>query len=222
MSYRFPALAAAALTAFLTVPSFASGVVYTQATNFDGAQASQNDTTGGSGNFATAYDNFTLGAATNVDGFQFVGAYFNPPTQGAITAFTVNFFADAAGQPGDLLAYGTWAGNAGETSLGTDNAGSPVFSYGLSFSNPFAAAANTQYWVSIVPDLGFPPQWGWESSGAGDGIAYQDFLGVRTQLAGDMAFTLTGVPAVPEPGTYALFGIGLLGLAAVARRKPAS
>src|SRR5579863_7235827 len=198
----------------LAATSARAGVLYSQPTDDNGSFSSQNDTTsGGLGNFATSYDNFTLGTSATVTSVDWVGSYANPPTQGSITAFTLTFYSDdnsvAGGQPGAALETVSIPGNANETSASTDNAGDPVFTYSADISSsPLLAAAGTQYWLSIVPDMALPPQWGWETGTGGDGIAYQDFLGGRSQLSNDLAFTLNGTPAgapVPEPGSLTLF-----------------
>lgn len=199
----------------------ASPIVYFQNPDFLGAFASQNDTTGGFGNYATVFDNFTLGAAFNIDEFQWVGGYFNPSVQGVMTGATLTFYADAGGAPGAALATYTGGGNFGETFIGTDIFGDPMFLYDGLLGSPFAAAANTQYWVSIVPDVGFPPQWGWGTSSDADLTAWQCFFGTCGPVGSDMAFALNGTAqtTVPEPGTLVLMGSGLLGLASIIRRK---
>jgi hypothetical protein len=183
-----------------------------------GAYSSQNDTTGGNGNFATAYDNFALGSAATITGVGFTGAYFNPPTPGTITAFTIQIYGDNGGTPGASLYSETIAGNGNEAlfdcAVGTGACGN------YSVSANFAAAAGTQYWLSIVPDLGFPPQWGWADGTGGDGAAYQVFFGSGAPLPTDLAFTLTST--VPEPTAWALMLIGFGGLGLVARARRAT
>jgi hypothetical protein len=189
--------------------------------DFDGtgnAYSSQNDTNG-LGNFATVYDNFTLANSATVDSMHWVGEYFNPPNQGPITAWTVTLWSDNAGQPGTVISMQNLTGTDNETFLGTFG-GFPTYTYSTTGLG-WAITGGTQYWVSVVPDLGFPPQWGWSSGTGGDGISFQDFFGVRSQLAADMAFALdgSGGATTPEPGTLVMLGTGVLGLAGAIRRK---
>ena len=189
--------------------------VYFQNPNFNGAFSSQNDTNG-FGNFATVYDNFTLGSSTKLSSVEWVGSYFNPPTQGPITGWTLQFYADAGNTPGASLYSTHVAGNAGETFLQIDNVGDPTYLYSLNVN--FTAAAGTEYWLSVVPDLGFPPQWGWETSSQGDGLSYQNFFGTLSPLGTDLSYALFASPT-PEPGTLIMLGTGILGLAGSLRRK---
>jgi hypothetical protein len=177
-----------------------------------GTWASQNDP-GGFGNFATVYDNFTLTDSALVTHVDWDGQYF--PTASVITAFTLTFYADNAGQPGAALLSNTIAGNANETSIGPGAFG-PAFSYAADLAVDFAAIGGTQYWLSIVPDLGFPPQWGWNKTNPpGGGISFQDFFGERFQRD-DVAFQLQG-NEVPEPATMLLVAAGCA--AALRRRR---
>jgi hypothetical protein len=194
-----------------------SSPVYTQSPDFMAVITSQNDTIT-FGNYATAYDNFTLGASYNLNGFAWFGGYFNPPQRAVITGFTLTFYADAGNQPGTALKTYSGAGNFGETFVKFDQGGTPIFAYSWTLAVPFAASAGTEYWVSIVPDLGFPPQWGWGTSSSADHFAWQCFFGNcgAVEPPTDFAFTLS---ATPEPGTLVLMVSGLLGLAGVIRRK---
>lgn len=195
------------------VPASATSIIYFQNPDFNGAYSSQNDTNG-FGNFATAYDNFTLGATYNISTVEWIGSYFNPSIQAPITGFTVNFYADSGGAPGALLGTtGDVPGNANEFSLGLDNAGNPTYLYGLSTN--FTATGGTTYWLSIVPDLGFPPQWGWETGTGGDGASYQCFFGSCGAQPNDLSFAL----ATPEPSSMLLLATALAEIGFVVRKK---
>ncbi len=189
-----------------------AGVLYDQQFDQSGnAYASQDDTTGGNGNYATMYDNFTLGSSAIIDTVSWVGEYFNPASPSPISGWTVNFYSDSGGQPGALLSTTSFAGNGNELSQGS-YAGYPTYSYSLS-SQFLSASAGTQYWLSVIPDVGFPPQWGWTTATGGDASSFQDFFGSRSAIAADMAFTLSGGPAaVPEPSALLLAIMGLGGL----------
>jgi len=81
--------------------------------------ASQNDTApGGVGDFAKAYDNFSLASTTPITDVHWFGGYFNPGPPGAIENFLIQFWADNAGQPDGLLFSATVPGNAGEMNTG--------------------------------------------------------------------------------------------------------
>jgi PEP-CTERM motif-containing protein len=212
---------AASVAGFAQVPCNVPNLIYCQ--TWDGGSnlfASQNDTNiGGFGNFATTYDHFFLpGNQTwDVESFHFVGGYFNPPSQGPITAWGLTFYADNAGIPGAPIYFNSLFGTGNETFLGNVN-GFPIYSYDLYFIS-FDMAPGI-YWASVVPDLGFPPQWGWATSANGNGAGYQCFFGTCGGTGTNLAFAVDGVPVTtPEPGTLVMLGTGILGLAGVLRRK---
>ena len=182
------------------------------------AYSSQNDP-GGLGNFATVYDNFD-GSVGPVHSVHWVGEDFNG-NYSPVNGFTVSFWdhSGAGGSPGGVPVSFTCAGLCGETDLGNFG-GFEAYVYWITLPKDFTPIAGAN-WLSIVPNLGFPPQWGWSSGTGGDGLSYQDFFGARSALAADMAFALDGPgqTTTPEPGTMVMLGTGILGLAGTLRRK---
>ncbi len=218
LSSKQAVVIAFAATILMFASVSAQAQIYFQNPDFNGAYSSQYDTTGGNGLFAQAADNFNLGAGSyNINGVEWIGSYFNPPAQGPITAWTLQFWSDSGGAPGTLLYQTYVGGTANETFLQNDNVGDPTYLYGLPVN--FTTAANTTYWLSVYPDLGFPPQWGWETGTGGDGASYQCFLGSCGPLPNDLSFAIFGNAATPEPGSMILLGTGILGLAGTMRRK---
>lgn len=150
---------------FLTITTSSGWAVplYTQPFDQTGVgYASQNDIGGGYGNFATTYDNFYFGNN-----------------------------AAPAGQPNNLIATWHIQGTGNETFMGSYG-GFPTYSYDVFLPGGFNAVSNIQYWISLVPDLDYPPQWSWSTGTGGDGHAVQDFMADRLSLDNDLAFTLLG------------------------------
>lgn len=191
----------------------ADPVIYSQPSDFPagGIFFSINDTSQTNLD-ATVFDNFTLLTTASVTDVHWQGAYLLGESPGDITAFTITFWSDNGGQPGNALLTESFLGNANETPIGNDNGGIPTFNYAVDLTTPFQATGGTQYWLSIVPDLAFPPVWGWHTGTGGDGIAFINFLGAPSFLTSDLAFDLTGT--VPEPGSLSLISLGIVGLIA--------
>ncbi len=200
---------------FLCISTFQieAAIIYDQpydGSNIANAYASQNDSTiiDGYGDFAKAYDNFTLDSATSIGKVTWYGEFFRgEPTP--ISNFLIQFWSDNSGPNAELLSE-TIVGNARETfveKIGNFN----LYQYGMDLSLPFQALAGTTYWLSIQATLDYPPQWGWYQAKGGDGVAYQDYLFGKTttgSIPTNLAFSLA---SVPEPITILLLSFGLIG-----------
>jgi len=212
---RFTAIASLTLISFSQQAS--ATVLYDQPWDggTNGSYASQNDTNE-YGNFATAFDDFNLSNSATITNIAWTGGYFNPPSQGTITGFTLQIYSDNDGLPGNSLYSVSVPGTANETFLDSNN-GYPYFSYNASVN--FAATGGAEYWLSVVPNLGFPPQWGWATGTGGNQNAQQVFFGSLNPLDFDLAFTLSGsVSATPLPSTWTMLIAGIVGLGFFAYR----
>ena len=196
---------------FISTFQIEAAIIYDQpydGSNIADAYASQNDSTieDGYGDFAKAYDNFTLDSATSIGKVTWYGEFFRgEPTP--ISNFLIQFWSDNSGPNAELLSE-TIVGNARETfveKIGNFN----LYQYGMDLSLPFQALAGTTYWLSIQATLDYPPQWGWYQGKGGKGGAYQDYLfGNTGPIPTDLAFSLA---SVPEPITILLLSFGLIG-----------
>jgi len=209
-----------ALTLFFATTVFADVILYMQPPTFDGTfYASQNDS-GGYGNFAQMYDNFKIYSHTDtyrLDDVEWFGGYWNGAGN-SITGWTISIYADAANTPGSAL----WSRyfpvsypNYMESCFYPNS--TCAYDVDLIAHGPYLHP-NTQYWLSVLPDLAFPPQWGSGTGMMGDSLSYQYFFGSMSPVHADMALNIQGVPS-PEPTTLLLVGGGVLGMAARLRRK---
>lgn len=203
---------------FISTFQIEAAIIYDQpydGINIADAYASQNDSTieDGYGDFAKAYDNFTLDSATAIGKVKWYGEFFLneevfsvAPDPAPISKFLIQFWLDNSGPNAELFSE-TILGNADETfveKIGNFN----LYKYGMDLSLPFKALAGTTYWLSIQPTLDYPAQWGWYQGKGGDGVAYQDFFGENGAIPTDLAFSLA---SVPEPITILLLSFGLIG-----------
>ncbi len=226
-------------------------IVYNQPSDFPvsgppGVWASQIDNSvGGLGNFATAYDNFKLPVSLNVTDVHWQGGYFlapgqpQPPFHGDLSGFKISFYANNGGQPPPLgtapLATYQINNTANESFVGPEpgsgNGGNLVYNYSTTLPTPFAVQAGVQYWLAIQADV-TNIEWGWHTAsgppiGPGDGVSYQDFRGDNNSPSQrfknpDLAFALSSGTPVPEPASVALWGLVGGGLLTWYRRRKAA
>ena len=167
---------------------------------------------GGSPGFRTA-DNFQLGSSASVSAIDWVG-----DRQSGGESFTFTFYADNGGLPGSVLFETT--GTLATSPVG-DLAARTQYSSVLADS--FSAAAGTTYWLSIF-NAAADASWGWTGANLGTGLSVQRSNTESSwpfQNAWDMNFRLNSdaVAPVPEPSSWALFAIGMAGVAGMARRS---
>jgi len=168
-------------------------LAYSTTSPFDGtgnALSSQNDSNG-FGLFAEVYDNFTLAGKQQhqrspLDGRVLLSgdprANHRPGTSCSIPT--------NAGQPDSLLYSFNINTTGGEAFLG-NYSGFPAYTYDVSLTTPFRRLPGRPTGcLSCRPRI--PASVGLVYGTGGDGISYQDFLGTRSELLYDMAFTLEG------------------------------
>jgi hypothetical protein len=148
----------------------------------------------------------------------------------SIGSFSVGIYADNAGSIGSLIGGLTTSNSDFFTNPNGKDWGSlnlVDFKNILFENNAVTLSANTTYWVALNNDAGY--NFTWNSYGSaitsGSGSYGLAWLGNSSSSVFDnggnlFAMSVTGT-AVPEPSTYALFGIGALALIMAARRRRA-
>jgi hypothetical protein len=218
-------LAATVCTALLGVAPAVAGVVY------DNGGPNQANAYYADSSFAftQSADDFTLSAgADTITGVNWWGICVSG-SQGLcpsfpLVSFTLYFYSDNGGAPGNLIAQYAVVGDASQTLTGksvSTNAGTKSeYSYSANIS-ALPLIAGTTYWLGISNATG-GRDWAWETTdpiGGGNEYSYSE--GTWFPGSDDLAFNLTGpdVSPVPEPITLSLFGAGLVGAAATRRRQ---
>ena len=172
--------------------------------------------------------------------------YDNGPINGTVDAWTINFgyavtdsFIMSSAQTITGFQFGVWA-YPGDTPISVDfSIGTSPFSgtpmtvaltstflysnqYGydvdLETANTWVPLSAGTYWLTLqnaVTTEGNPLYW---DENSGPSLAQESALGtIPSESFQILGATLTGT--TPEPGTIALFGSGVLGVAALLRRK---
>ena len=144
------------------------------------------------------------------------------PTSCPTGNFKLFIYSDASGSPGAQL-HEYNVGGANQAFVTTGVNGYSEYSYSASIP-ALTLTAGTQYWLGIQDQTTSDFVWGWDTtSNAPDGLENEASFGAGswTPFNADLAFNLTSAStsAVPEPFTLSLFGAGVVGAAALRRRK---
>jgi hypothetical protein len=196
-----------------TGPTTPSSTLFAQAPFYPNAydsQTSQAPVASGGVLPVQVFDDFTLTSAGNVVTVTWQGQYdtclsggVQPVPAAVATAFVVNIFANNGGAPsGSLLNGATYpVGQTNQTFVASNTTfqcvGFPglstaaVYNYSLKLNTPFAAAANTRYWLgiqAITPDYSI--FWSWNAGAPGNNFSEQISGGVTNLFATDRTFSL--------------------------------
>lgn len=174
-----------------------------------------------------AADNFMLGADSVLTRIDWYGSYLFTADQPMPDDFSINIYSDAANMPADTVLHAaSFTADVTRNFTGdivnTDFGDFEMYRYSVDIS-PFALAADTNYWLSIVNQTADDTQfggWAWAYNLDGDD---PDFVGDATHRwireggdwsvfgSSNLAFALIGDAIdIPEPPPLALFAAGLV------------
>jgi hypothetical protein len=154
--------------------------------------------------FSGMADDFEFEDPMLVTDVHWWGVIWNPPQAWNPGDFNIYIYEDdGTGQPTgagmqfpEVTAIAEWHPTVMGIDLGGFN-----YEYHYDLDPPFAASANTRYWIEIQADLVYPPQWGWILTSGIWGhacrmgfdplVQYPYWTLIRED---DAAFYLTGIP----------------------------
>ena len=177
-------------------------------------------------------DQFTLPYNSRITDVHWYG-YYGLDLEPSITSldFQIQFGNGNSSIPENLLYDQLISAQLADTGLFVTDGGAfdgrKIYRFTADPISPFDISGGEMMWLSIyeadasTPAMG-ENQWLWSASPVGgSSLAIRNtFPGLETgweALSGNMAFSLTGTPVIPEPTSLLLFGTGIMG--AVIRRR---
>jgi len=213
-------LAIFALAAFTTT---AHASAYSQALNLN------NDGGPSSGPNEQVADAFQLSAATSLTSLDWYGDNFANSFPSTVS-FVLNLYTDAGGLPTNSpFSSQTITATAVDTGITEPDCCSPfvkIFYFSANLPSAVALNGSTTYWLSILDSTGSGNSLFRWANGTTTWMADPEnaccFPGTWTSVGpprNQAAYDLNPSPAAPEPGTLALLGSSVVGIAAALRRR---
>ncbi|WP_394789983.1 choice-of-anchor R domain-containing protein [Rhodoferax sp.] len=201
--------ASAGLLFAVALPAAQASVVYS---NLNAAQTGS-DPVYGTGPLANSFTTDAGGGTLNA-----IQALLMNLGPDVVSSIQVNLLSSSSGAPGSTLASFI-------SRSSSDVASSGFAAYTFALASGYTLAANTTYWIEILASDANAIQWSYSSDLSGVGVAgessYASAFGVSTNAdavaAGFGPYQMT--VELPEPGSFALVGLGLAGVLVMRRRK---